>query len=136
MNDLLSRAERLALLLKDRRETVAVAESSAGGLVSAALLAVPGASAYFLGGAVVYTYASREVFLDLPQTVLGEIRPATEADLDHAIGLMTKHRAIEDTVQRARHYGAIARDALALFPDSAMKQALEETVEFTIARTH
>ncbi len=79
MNDLLSRAERLALLLKDRRETVAVAESSAGGLVSAALLAVPGASAYFLGGAVVYTYASREVFLDLPQAVLGEIRPATEA---------------------------------------------------------
>lgn len=79
MNDLLSRAERLALLLKDRRETVAVAESSAGGLVSAALLAVPGASAYFLGGAVVYTYASREVFLDLPQAVLGEIRPTTEA---------------------------------------------------------
>ena len=79
MNDLLSRAERLALLLKNRRETVAVAESSAGGLVSAALLAVPGASAYFLGGAVVYTYASREVFLDLPQAVLGEIRPATEA---------------------------------------------------------
>ena len=79
MNDLLSRAEQLALLLKDRRETVAVAESSAGGLISAALLAVPGASAYFLGGAVVYTYASREVFLDLPQAVLGEIRPATEA---------------------------------------------------------
>ena len=79
MNDLLSRAERLALLLKNRRETVAVAESSAGGLVSAALLAVPGASAYFLGGAVVYTYASREVFLDLPQAELGEIRPATEA---------------------------------------------------------
>jgi len=44
VNDLLSRAERLALLLKDRRETVAVAESSAGGLISAALLAVPGAS--------------------------------------------------------------------------------------------
>ena len=79
MNDLVSRAERLALLLKNRRETVAVAESSAGGLVSAALLSVPGASAYFLGGAVVYTYASREVFLDLPQAVLGEIRPATEA---------------------------------------------------------
>jgi len=79
MNDLLSRAERLALLLKDRHETVAVAESSAGGLVSAALLAVPGASTYFLGGAVVYTYASRKVFIDLPQAVLGEIRPATEA---------------------------------------------------------
>ena len=79
MNDLISRAERLALLLQDRRETVAVAESSAGGLISAALLAVPGGSAYFLGGAVVYTYASREVFLDLPQAGLGEIRPATEA---------------------------------------------------------
>jgi len=61
---------------------------------------------------------------------------ATEADLEHAIGLMTKHRAIEDTVSRARHYGAIARDALALFPDSEMKSALEEAVEFTIARTH
>jgi PncC family amidohydrolase len=79
MNDLIPRAERLALLLKDRHETVAVAESSAGGLISAALLAVPGASAYFLGGVVVYTYASREVFLDIPQTVLGEVRPATEA---------------------------------------------------------
>jgi octaprenyl-diphosphate synthase len=61
---------------------------------------------------------------------------ANDADLDHAIGLMTKHRAIEDTVQRARHYGAIARDALALFPDCDMKAALAETVEFTIARTH
>ena len=79
MNDLLSRAERLAVLLKDRRETVAVAESSAGGLISVALLAMPGASSYFLGGAVVYTYVSREVFLDLPRAGLGEIRPATEA---------------------------------------------------------
>jgi octaprenyl-diphosphate synthase len=57
-------------------------------------------------------------------------------DLETAIGLMTKHRAIEDTITRARHYGAIARDALALFPDSAMKQALEEAVEFCTARTH
>jgi len=52
MRDLLPRAEKVAALLKDRRETVAIAESSAGGLLSAALLAVPGASAYFLGGAV------------------------------------------------------------------------------------
>ncbi len=59
-----------------------------------------------------------------------------EADLDHAIGLMAKHRAIEDTIGRAHHYGAIARDALALFPDSKMKSALAETVEFCIARTH
>ncbi len=59
-----------------------------------------------------------------------------EADLDHAIGLMAKHRAIEDTIGRAHHYGAIARDALALFPDSKMKSALAETVDFCIARTH
>ena len=59
-----------------------------------------------------------------------------EGDLDHAIALMTKHHAIEDTVGRARHYGAIATDALALVPPSEMKMALEETVEFCIARAH
>jgi octaprenyl-diphosphate synthase len=61
---------------------------------------------------------------------------ASEVDLEHAIGLMTKHRALEDTIQRARHYGAIAKDALALFPASPMKEALEETVEFCIARSN
>ena len=61
---------------------------------------------------------------------------ATDADLEHAIGLMTKHRALEDTITRARHYGAIASDALALFPASPMKEALADAVEFTIARTH
>ena len=54
MQDLLPKAERLGALLKARRETVGVSESSSGGLVSAALLSVPGASAYFQGGAVVY----------------------------------------------------------------------------------
>jgi octaprenyl-diphosphate synthase len=61
---------------------------------------------------------------------------ATDGDLEIAIGLMTKHRALEDTVRRARHYGAIAKDALALFPDSTMKQALAEAVEFCIGRMH
>ena len=61
---------------------------------------------------------------------------ADDADLEHAIGLMAKHRALEDTIGRAHHYGAIARDALALFPDSKMKTALAETVDFCIARTH
>jgi octaprenyl-diphosphate synthase len=60
----------------------------------------------------------------------------TDADLDHAIGLMAKHRALDDTIGRARHYGAIAKDALALFPASPMKQALEDVVEFCIARAH
>ncbi len=59
-----------------------------------------------------------------------------DSDLEYAIGLMTRHRAIEDTIKRAQHYGAIARDALALFPASPMKQALEESVEFCITRTH
>jgi octaprenyl-diphosphate synthase len=63
----------------------------------------------------------------------GEI---TESDFDTAVGLMIKHRALEDTIKRAQHYGAIARDALALFPASEMKQALEEAVEFCTARTH
>jgi len=61
---------------------------------------------------------------------------ATDADLEHAISLMTRHRALEDTVKRARHYGAIATDALALFPASPMKEALEETVEFCICRSN
>jgi len=60
----------------------------------------------------------------------------TDADLKRAIALMTKHHALDDTITRARHYGAIARDALALFPASAMKSALQEAVEFCIARTH
>jgi octaprenyl-diphosphate synthase len=60
---------------------------------------------------------------------------ASNSDLEHAINLMTKHRAIEDTITRAQHYGAIAIDALALFPPSAMKEALEETVEFCIRRS-
>ncbi|MCW5772855.1 MAG: polyprenyl synthetase family protein [Rhodospirillaceae bacterium] len=57
-----------------------------------------------------------------------------DGDLDHAIGLLNRHRAIEDTVERARHYGAIARDALGLFPDNAAKHALLETIDFTIER--
>ena len=59
---------------------------------------------------------------------------AADSDLERAVGLMTKHRALEDTIKRAQHYGAIARDALALFPASQMKQALEEAVEFCIVR--
>lgn len=61
---------------------------------------------------------------------------ATDQDIETAVGLMSKHRALEDTVKRARHYGAIAKDALALFPDSPMKSALAETVEFCISRSH
>jgi octaprenyl-diphosphate synthase len=57
-----------------------------------------------------------------------------DGDLDMALSLLAKHHAIEDTVGRARHYGAIAKDALALVADSPMKQAVEEAVDFCIAR--
>ena len=59
-----------------------------------------------------------------------------DSDLDHAIGLMNKHRALEDTLSRAQHYGAMAVDALALFPPSPMKSALEQVVAFCLARSH
>ena len=59
-----------------------------------------------------------------------------DGDLDHAIGLMNKHRALEDTLSRAQHYGAMAVDALALFPSSPMKSALEQVVAFCLARSH
>jgi len=78
MDDLLPLAEHAAALLQRRRETIAVAESSAGGLIAASLLAVPGASAYFLGGAVVYTKQARAASLDLTDADLAGMRPATE----------------------------------------------------------
>jgi nicotinamide-nucleotide amidase len=78
MQDLLPIAGKLGALLKERRETVTIAESSSGGLVSAALLSVPGASAYFLGGAVVYTPEARRLMLDTPDGVFKGIRSVTE----------------------------------------------------------
>ena len=57
-------------------------------------------------------------------------------DLEHAIDLMTRHGSLRDTVERARHYGAIARDALGIFPDHPVKRALGELVEFAIHRAH
>jgi nicotinamide-nucleotide amidase len=78
MKDLIPLAETIAARLKARRETIAIAESSTGGLIAAALLAVPGASAYFLGGAVAYTRQAKVLLLGLDETALAEFRPATE----------------------------------------------------------
>jgi nicotinamide-nucleotide amidase len=78
MKDLVACAEKIAKLLTDRKQTIAIAESSTGGLISAALLAVPGASAYFLGGGVVYTRQSRRVLFDVPDAALEGLRPSTE----------------------------------------------------------
>ncbi|MDB5512236.1 MAG: polyprenyl synthetase [Enterovirga sp.] len=57
-----------------------------------------------------------------------------DGDVERAVGIMRRHRALEDTVERARHYGAMARDALALFPRSPMKAALLGAVDFCIER--
>ena len=78
METLLPLAEKIAARLIERKETVAVAEGSAGGLISAALLAVPGASAYFVGGAVVYTGAARSAFTDISMEDMKGLRPASE----------------------------------------------------------
>jgi len=78
LQDLIALAETLAERLKARGETVAVAESSSGGLVSAALLAVPGASAYCQGGSVVYTGRARWRLLDLPREAVVGFRSASE----------------------------------------------------------
>src|SRR5207237_9877900 len=78
MKDLVDTATKIAVVLTARKQTIAIAESSTGGLISAALVAVPGASAYFLGGAVVYTLESRRTLLDLPDDALEGIRASTE----------------------------------------------------------
>jgi len=79
VNTLSPLAEKIAARLIARKETIAIAESSTGGLVSAALLAVPGASAYFLGGAVVYTRSARKALLGIDDAMMQGLRPATEA---------------------------------------------------------
>ena len=60
----------------------------------------------------------------------------TDADIEHAIALMDKHASLTDTIARARHYGAIARDALGIFPDSAVKQAMIDVIDFCIDRVY
>jgi octaprenyl-diphosphate synthase len=65
--------------------------------------------------------------------VEGEIR---DGDLEHAIGLMKRHKAIEATLERARTYGVIARDAMAIFPDSTEKRAMQDVIAFCVQRGH
>jgi nicotinamide-nucleotide amidase len=78
MKDLVAIAEKIAARLIERRQTIAVAESSTGGLISASLLAVPGASAYFLGGGVIYTRDARRILMDIPDEAMKGIRSASE----------------------------------------------------------
>jgi nicotinamide-nucleotide amidase len=79
MKDLLPLAEKIGATLKQRKETVAIAESSSGGLIAASLLSVPGASAYYLGGAVVYTRKAMQELLGFTEETFKGMRGITEA---------------------------------------------------------
>lgn len=78
MGKLTNIAAPVAEILKQNKQTVAVSESSGGGLISAALLSIPGASAYFIGGAVVYTRTAQKGLLNVPDDAMLDIRASTE----------------------------------------------------------
>jgi PncC family amidohydrolase len=79
MQALVPLAEKIAARLIARKETIAIAESSTGGLIAAALLAIPGASAYFVGGVVSYTLVSRKALLGITDAEMANMRASTEA---------------------------------------------------------
>ena len=103
MPRLMALAEEVGAKLRARGETVAVAESSAGGLISAALLAVPGASAFFGGGAVVYTKQAKVTLLHLDEVTVTNPRAATE---EHALVLARGVRAALGTTWGVGETGA------------------------------
>jgi nicotinamide-nucleotide amidase len=103
MDSLLPYAERAADYLKTRNQTIAVAESSTGGLISSALLAVPGASAYFVGGAVVYTMTARAALLGIGESDVAGIRPSSEP---YATLLAQRMRERHETVWGLGETGA------------------------------
>jgi PncC family amidohydrolase len=78
MPELSALGATVGALLKERGETVAVCESASGGLISAALVSIGGASAYYLGGAVSYTQSSREGLMDVPAEMMAGMRASTE----------------------------------------------------------
>ncbi len=83
MADFKTMAADVGALLKENGQTVAVAESSAGGIISAALLAVPGASAYFKGGGACYTGDAKQILMAVSDGAMGEARAATKAHALH-----------------------------------------------------
>ena len=78
MPDLSSMAASVGALLKQRQQTIAVSESSCGGLISASLVAIPGVSAYYVGGAVVYTRVGQRGLLGVPDEAMAGIRASSE----------------------------------------------------------
>ncbi len=78
MSEISSLSSAVGALLRERKQTIAVAESSAGGLISAALVAVPGASAFYLGGGVIYTKIGREQLMGIPRKDVRGMRSASQ----------------------------------------------------------
>ena len=103
MDELLTLAAAVGEALKERGETVAVAESSSGGLIAAALLSVPGASAYFRGGGTVYTGDAKRVLMGLTREAMEADRAATEP---HALQLADAARAQLDATWGIGETGA------------------------------
>ena len=93
MQTLLPLAEKVAAILTARKQTIAVAESSAGGLLAASLLAVPGASAYFIAGAVVYTKPARTLLMGITDEQMKGLRSSSEP---YAMLLARTSRALRD----------------------------------------
>ena len=79
MPDLESMATSVAAALRERQHTVSVSESSGGGLISACLVAIPGASDYYVGGVVSYTRAAQKGFMHVPDEAMQGLRASTEA---------------------------------------------------------
>ena len=79
MKELSKLCEPIADRLKANKQTISVSESSTGGLISAALLSISGASAYYKGGSVIYTLASRKIFLNLSKQDVEGLEPMTES---------------------------------------------------------
>ena len=121
LQDLLPQAERIAAKLKARNETISIAESSTAGMISAALLAIAGASAYFMGGAVVYTRQSRSALLAVTDQELTGITPSTEALCaavrpqdprqagHHLVGRRDRHRRTDRQPLRPRRRAFLHR---------------------------
>jgi nicotinamide-nucleotide amidase len=92
METLLPIAARIGARLKERNETIAIAESSTGGLISAALLSVAGASAYFRGGGVIYTAQARKGLLDIPNPLPAPIERASTEPYALLLADTVRHR--------------------------------------------
>lgn len=103
MHDLAKMAESVAAKLKKRGDSVSVSESSGGGLISAALLSIPGASAYFRGGGVIYTAEARAALLKVDEAAMAGLRSSTEP---YARLLATRMNGILDTTWTVSETGA------------------------------